>query len=255
MIISIYVVWFGFFIFPVISQTLHYIIDNVLRQSSDIFVNQVCVIGQDFTDFEMEALSMISVEKHFPIFVGNIAHQNCSLEENGLAILKNLDVSSITMILNNASQRQLSKNLWVIVTTNENMTAETIFSMNTRKFGIQVSILFISPVKNPTSELEQSLTQVLGTASMKVKFKDHGDLSQVNLTKVITDTRTNQNFNGVEFKVNFGEYTPYCIIEDIDELKISGAFPDAMKIVALHLNLTLKIQQPLPENFGNWAKQ
>jgi hypothetical protein len=60
------------------------------------------------------------------------------------------------------------------------------------------------------------------------------------------ETRIKKDFNGLDFKVNFGDFPPYCIIEDPELPKISGAMYDALKVATSHLNLTLIIQKPLP---------
>jgi hypothetical protein len=259
MIISVYIFWL-IFILPVNSQSTQIIIDKVLKSST---VKQVCILGQNYTDVDLEALSLISLEEQLPLFVGfnnglfDRWSENCNLKKNGLAILQNLDLSSIKTILNEASQRELAQNLWIVLNTDtaDLKKVESIFHLNKRKFGIQIVILFMQPSIIPAGTSHIFVTQVLGTATTKVKFVDHGDLNDLNLTKVIGDTRSNNDFNGLEFKVNYSEYAPYCIIEDIDEQKLIGAFPDSLKIVAAKLNLTIIIQKPLPENKGTWAKQ
>jgi hypothetical protein len=82
-------------------------------------------------------------------------------------------------------------------------------------------------------------------------FQNHGDFDQVNLRRIIETTKTRRNFNGLEFKVNYGEYAPYCVISETG--KVTGTMFDTISIVAEVLNLTLIVKNPLPENVNIWA--
>jgi hypothetical protein len=210
-------------------------------------LNQICVVSQDLSDQDMLTLTSFSQSSDLNLFVDNDPSnlgEKCRLTENGLIILKNLKLSSVKRTIFDASQRHLARNVWIVLNTKQGI-ADSYFTSNPRRFGIQVSIIFMNSIHNNIS-----VSQALGTATTKVDILHHGTYNIIKFKKLINDAKAVKNFNGLEFKVNFGDFPPYCIIANDS---VSGVFLDSIKIVASLLNLTLIVKNPLPENHGIWA--
>jgi hypothetical protein len=133
-------------------------------------VNKICVFSNELDDSNVSALSVAWHKRQIPVFVSDTLREwkeKCKLTDNELVIIKNANTSLVTSVLNLASQRELAMNLWIIISTNSDHMAEVYFSSNTRRLGIQITILFIRP---GFAEPAVLVTKIQGTATTSLKF-------------------------------------------------------------------------------------
>ena len=95
------------------------------------------------------------------------------------------------------------------------------------------------------------VTQVLGTATYLVEYKQHGILENLDIPLIIQETQRRVDFEGTALIANYAtNFPPHCFVEHNGS--ISGILPDALRTAAHFMNLTLKFQKPKKENIDKW---
>ena len=83
-----------------------------------------------------------------------------------------------------------------------------------------------------------------------------GNIYDINWPETLTETRTRMDFQGVQFRANFGPYPPFCILNKVGSKTIpSGIFPEIINLFGSLANLTVVFVEPKPENVGIWSSR
>ena len=168
---------------------------------------------------------------------------NCFIEHNSMVLFDKVNEGQVIGILDKMSQYQLMNNHWVIL-AQDTFTKYTILGYE-RPLSIRTTILIFENNRN-----EESIFQIIGTATENHKMISLGTPNEINLHEVIKETKMNKNLNGITIAVNYAHLPPFCIV---DGNHINGTFFEVLKVLENVLNFTLKIQPPTPGN-EHWGK-
>ena len=81
-----------------------------------------------------------------------------------------------------------------------------------------------------------------------------GSLDTFDIDKQLKSNEDEANFQGLTLISNYiDDYPPFCYLEM--DGHVSGVFPDALRIAANYLNLTLIFRETKQENRGMWANR
>ena len=164
-----------------------------------------------------------------------------------LILLNDIDSSDLKTIFSKRGvQNSISHNIWVIQIRNVLQDPFSLFDKVTLKIGLNAQIFILLD-----SDSRNNLIQVLGTGTNQVEFKE---IEPTNVANVLKEVATRKDFKGIPFTANFAtDYFPYSFLNK--DGNISGIFYDVMNIASGYLNVTLKYQDPLAQNFGIWLKK
>ena len=179
----------------------------------------------------------------------------CDIEDipdaqNSLIILNDISEQQLSNVLTKENiQKSLRSNTWLIYTSDSKKDPRSYFSQNRLKIGINAQIFFVKHVNG-----FYSATQILGTATLDLKFKEMNYLNLLDIASIQESVKSKDNFEGAPFLANFvRNFPPYCYLDNVGDLV--GMYPDALRIAANYLNLTLIYQQTKPENTDIWASR
>ena len=80
-----------------------------------------------------------------------------------------------------------------------------------------------------------------------------GPIENAKIGIALEEVAYKKDFGGISFTANFAtDYFPYSFITEDRQLR--GIFYDALNTASKILNITLKYQDPLPQNFDIWSK-
>ena len=168
---------------------------------------------------------------------------------NSLIVLDDIETDHMTNLLKqDGIQNSLLNNFWIIHSTKPESYIQEFFSQSKLRIGLNAIIFFVR------SEFDgYNLTQVLGTGTHSVNYKQHGRLENSNILSIIQETRKRVDFEGTTLIANYAiDFPPYCFVEH--DGSISGIYPDSLRTAAHYMNLTLIFQKSKKENAGIWHK-
>jgi hypothetical protein len=191
--------------------------------------------------------------------------ESCEITQNVLILIYNVHDQHLHKILENASQRQLRNNIWIVI------SSENIISTNGRKIGLRAHLYQLSLDSNAIIHL----MQYLGTGSSFLKttvqynsifidalhvdlyhiLQEHGPLDKVNFSAIIAKTRQRKDFQGLTYLAQYGDYPPYCdiITESGSSVILTGLFVELFETFASVVNISVQYQKALPENHNLWS--
>ena len=81
-----------------------------------------------------------------------------------------------------------------------------------------------------------------------------GNVKSIDWQRTLVETRNRMDFKGIEFRANFGDYPPYCVITNKGSKRVpSGIFPESVRVFGSVANLTVTFVEAKPENDGVWS--
>ena len=175
---------------------------------------------------------------------------NLTKTGNSLIVLEDIEPDYMKNLLKqDGIQKSLHINVWIIRSTKKkSYTIQEYFSQTEVRLGLNANIFFV------TSHLGiYNVTQILGTGTFLVKYKQHGILDNLDIYSIIKGTKERVDFGGTKFIANYGNFAPYCFVDHNGT--ITGILPDALRIAAHFMNLSLTFQKPKKENVGIWHKK
>ena len=175
---------------------------------------------------------------------------NLPKSENSLIVLEDTEpLYMINLMKQDGIQKSLSNNIWIIHSTKKLNCIHEFFSQSMVRVGLNANIFFV------TSYLGiHNVTQVLGTGTFSVKYKQHGILENLDIPSIIQETQKRVDFEGITLIANYVTIWPIiCFVGPNGSIR--GIFPDALKTAAHFMNLTLIFQKPKEKNFKIWHKK
>ncbi len=162
-------------------------------------------------------------------------------QENSLVILNLEQPEKIHGVFHSTSIRSLESNVWIVLGYgNANKEDTFAFAISkAKRLSLQSQIYYM--------EHDGNIVEVLGNANNNPTFKVCGYLSEsCNFTKKILERRQRLNFNGQSIRVSYENFPNFCIVNDDGTL--SGSIPEAFKVMAAILNLTIAYEKfPEPD--------
>ena len=169
---------------------------------------------------------------------------------NSLMVLDDIEPDCVKNLLKkDGIQKSLFNNIWIIHSTNMESYVQEYFSKTKMQVGLNANIFFV------TSYLGiYNVTQVLGTGTFSVKYKQHGILENLKVPSIIQETKKRVDFEGSTFIANYAtNFPPYCFVDE--DGSVSGILPDTLRTAAHYMNLTLMFQKPKEKNINRWHKK
>ena len=219
------------------------------------------------SEVQIEALKM---DKYFTL-------PNSQMGQKSLLFLDNLKEEGIYKVLEGASQENLRKHNWIILS--QNMSNIPLRNYK-KRFGLRIKVFtmnydisqkfFVTQLLgNATSSLTPVVSKVshfgrqgrMATISdscatwwhkqtIVLFLQELGSFDSTNFSQIIQDTDHRRDFMGLEFLATVGDYSPFAIN---DTSGVRGMFPDAIKVACETANLTLKIVAAQPDNVNVWS--
>ena len=170
--------------------------------------------------------------------------------QNALMIINEINEEQFNDVLMKENiQKSLRTNTWLIYTSDSEKEAKSYFKRNPLQIGINVQIFFVKYANDI-----HSVTQILGTATLDLKFRALNHLDLMDFANIQESVKTKADFEGAPILANFVEsFLPYCYLDNFGDLV--GMFPDTLRIAANYLNLTLIFQETKEENTDIWASR
>jgi hypothetical protein len=86
-------------------------------------------------------------------------------------------------------------------------------------------------------------------------LQEYGPLDKVNISDIIAKTRQRKDFQGLTYLAQYGEFPPFCIQTESSESSVvfTGLFVELLEIFASVVNISVKYQKALPENYNLWS--
>ena len=170
--------------------------------------------------------------------------------QNALMIMNEINEEQFNDVLMKENiQKSLRTNTWLIYTSDSEKEAQNYFKRNSLKIGINAQIIFVKYASDI-----HSVTQILGTATLNLKFRALNHLDLMEFANIQESVKTKADFEGAPILANFVEsFLPYCYLDNFGDLV--GMFPDTLRIAANYLNLTLIFQETKEENTDIWASR
>ena len=230
--------------------------------------NQVVICNLNGNDAILE--EVVQLNNHHGIWTTNWDCLGSSIPQvqDSFIILNEIEPFQWHAILQKQDiQLSLSSNHWIIYTLDFETIIDSYFNQEYLRIGIDAKITF---VKHSYLGLE-SITQITGKGTFNTELKvfkncwkiqSYRKQSDLKFQEIDTlsslrdefDTKTNVDFKGIPFRVNYIEdFSPYCFLDENGLL--IGIVPDIIREVALMVNLTLIFQKPNEKNKNIWLKR
>ena len=118
--------------------------------------------------------------------------------QNALVILNEIKEEQISNVLTKENiQKSLRTNTWLIYTSDSKKEAKSYFKQNRLKIGINAQMFFVKHVNDI-----YSVTQILGTATLDLKFKVLQQSDLMDFASIQESLKTNEDFEGAPIFAN-----------------------------------------------------